>query len=874
MKHLPTSTYRIQFHKDFNLGSLLRELEYLHALGISHIYASPVFAARAESSHGYDVIDSHRLNPAIGSEEELVKLIRQMETLGMKWIQDIVPNHMAFDATNERLMDVLERGPASPWYAYFDVDWNHPARPGKLGIPVLGEDLQQCISKGEIGLQLTNDGISVKYFDHAYPLSLPAYEKMFGEEKWLKEFTELQTGPYTEWISAKRAIISVPEVRSQIEQAIDQHQAEIESILQLQYYELMNWKRSSFDMNYRRFFVVNELICLRMEESDVFEEYHSYILSLFNKGLIHGLRVDHIDGLYDPADYLERLRQRFGSSCYIIAEKILEAKEVMPTRWPVEGTSGYEFLSFVSQLFTDKGGARKLLNLYKRLVPELRDYKQLVLDNKRLMLSKYMGGEWDNLTRLFIQLGFQKDFSEQQIRDGIGELMLAMPVYRIYPDKMPLGDENRKVLQDTFDAIRLVTKDTPFMDYLRDQVLDSSDDRMLHFVRRLMQFTGPLTAKGVEDTTFYVYNPLISHDEVGDAPSTLGITIDQFHAAMIKRQRSTPYSLNATATHDTKRGEDSRLRLNILSELPDTWERHVTSWMETNKVWIRHENGKRIPSENDEYFIYQSLVGGYPETLAVDDIWMKRFEQYLTKALREAKVYSDWTDPDVDYEQGCIEFVRRILLPEHNFLDGFHPFLLLVLRYAHLNSLGQVLLKATAPGIPDIYQGTELWDLSFVDPDNRREVDFELRRELLAEIIRREGSPDFFEWMKAKRLLGVEKMFVIRSVLQFRKQHPELVLQGEYEPLTVSGRDTIVVAFARHYQKQWMVVAVPLAMARFRESVSPYADEPEEDRIVHLPDEAPRHWRNIFTNEQTTAENGILLFDAFHEFPLALFVSI
>jgi (1->4)-alpha-D-glucan 1-alpha-D-glucosylmutase len=710
---LPASTYRLQFHKGFNFQDLQSITDYLKTLGVSTIYAAPILKSTPGSMHGYDVIDPHVIDPEIGDIEQLKYLSDKLRELKIQWLQDIVPNHMAFSTKNQRLMDVLERGPASPYYNYFDINWNHPTPHlnSKLAVPFLGKELEESIHADEIKLLFDSNGFTVNYFETSYPLSLPAYHYLSEGDAWLKKRLEqfLRKGEaiqdLDEWMQFKSKTISSWMADEQMHKAIsaactaiNEDKDILSALLNGQHYLLMYWKRSEHEINYRRFFTVNELICLRMEDEKVFDEYHTFIHQLYKQKLIHGVRIDHIDGLYDPAGYVARLRKLLGKECYIIAEKILETKESMPGHWVLEGTSGYEFLSFVNQLVTDRQGATKLVNLYKELIPDLKPYSKMVFDNKRLILENYMAGEWDNLLHDFDQLDF-RDYDPVRMREGIALLMLSLPVYRIYPEKLPLEGIELKIVNEAFQKARDngsdYAEELRFLEALFTTDLKQQDqDKTLKFLKRLMQFTGPLTAKGVEDTTFYVYNPLISHDEVGDAPSTLGISIDSFHAKMIARQKATPYSLNATSTHDTKRGEDARLRLNVLSEMPDVWESHVKQWIELNKNLKKEMDGRAVPSMNDEYFIYQSLVGGFPENLQVDQEFFERFNTFLVKAIREAKVNSNWSEPNEAYEEGCKSFVQNLFKPDHGFASHFEPFIEVVI---HLVS--RIFIKGVNCGI-------------------------------------------------------------------------------------------------------------------------------------------------------------------------------
>ncbi len=883
--HIPTATYRIQFNRDFTFNDFIGIIDYLHQLGVSTVYAAPILKSIKGSKHGYDVIDPHVIDPEIGTIEELRTIAAMLRRKGMTWLQDIVPNHMAFDSSNLRLMDVLERGPLSNYYQYFDINWNHPsaALKGKLLVPFLGDSLEDCVRNKQVRLNFSQAGFVIEYFTQRYPVSIGAYEQLFSDSdsrdvgKLKHEWEQFWNGaaPKAElktWQRLKSQwfnSISRSEensIRSIIED-YDTHVEKLFKLLDSQHYVLGHWKKTDAEINYRRFFTVNQLICLRMEDAQVFREYHSFLYSLYTEDVIQGFRIDHIDGLFDPTHYIRRLRDLFGDTCYIIAEKILEAKEVMPPNWSLQGTSGYEFLAYVSQLFTDRKGAGQLVKFYKGLVPQLPAYRELVVENKILMLENYMGGEWDYLVEYFCQLGLHADFKPRAIKQVLGALMVSLPVYRIYPEGLPLTGSDLVIMSEAFQkAKQLIPAYTAALDHVHGLLVSPVEYQkanILTFLKRLMQFTGPLTAKGVEDTTFYIYNPLISHDEVGDSPSTLGITTREFHARMVLRQQTTPLSLNATATHDTKRGEDVRIRLNVLSEIPESWITTVQRWFEMNKSWTLSLDEVRAPTVNDEYFIYQSIVGGFPEDFKISENWETRLREYLIKVVREAKVNSSWEAPNEAYENGCTEFIKNILKEDSAFLQSAVQFIKKLVGYASTNALGQVLIKITAPGIPDVYQGCELWDLSYVDPDNRRPVDYSIRQKYLMqiELKEKEGFAALRSFLANHRELGLEKLFVTWKVLNLRRMHKELFNIGEYVALPVSPGEAVACAYARHYRNAWMLIIVPLAVAKEKEWTQ---------ESVLIPANLTGTWINQFTHKQIAVGENLFLRDVMDEFPLCL----
>ena len=866
----PSSTYRLQLHAGFTFKDLKNMLDYLDKLGISTVYASPIFTASPGSMHGYDVTEPHAINPAIGSVEELREIKKILQQKNMNWLQDIVPNHMAFHMSNHRLYDVMERGPLSPYYEYFDIDWQHPspALAGKLMTPFLGKSLEDCIADGEIKLAYTDKGLEISYFEQTFPLSISAYEVL---QAILKDSDALPAlGLFDslyqqatkgialkDWAQIKGELyktVNQP-ILEGIAIRISQDKEALQQLTQQQYYYLCSWQEADQQMNYRRFFTVNELITLRMESQPVFDEYHTFLHSLYREELIQGLRIDHIDGLRDPAAYIQRLRLLFGSSCYIIAEKILEHQESIPSDWALQGTSGYEFLSFTNHLLTNKSGEQQLVTMYQELLPEQPAYQDLVYEKKRLILEQYMAGEWDNLIRYCYALKLaDARTNREHLKEAIALFIICLPVYRLYPGQSPIDDYSQEIIQTTFSRIRSMNRQAEteigLLEALWEDTSDAENARnRLLFLQRLMQFTGPVTAKGVEDTTFYVYNALLSHNEVGDSPAIADFSIDTFHQRLSARQQHTPASLNATSTHDTKRGEDGRMRLNMLSLMPSLWKEQVSRWQE------------QFPTDgltlNDAYFIYQSVIAGFPVDGIVSAEYKERLQQYLIKALREAKVNTAWSAPDESYEQHAVSFVQR-LLADKSFPGSF---IANIDQHAFTASLAQALIKITAPGIPDIYQGCELWDHSYVDPDNRRPVDYNIRQQYLDTLIAREQAPDFFQYLSENRHIGMEKLFVTWKALNFRRLHPQLFLDGDYLPLqTNSDR---IVAYARVYRQDWVVVIVPL----------PVSGEIAADIAVLLPTGAPGKWKNVFTGETVSGSGEMRVAEVFKRFGLGLLSS-
>ena len=897
----PTATYRLQLHHGFTFKELKEILQYLDHLGISTIYASPIFAAAPKSIHGYDVIDPQLINPEIGTEQQLLELKKIMDAKKMTWLQDIVPNHMAYDSANERLMDVLERGPASEYADFFDIDWNHhdSELKGKLLVPFLGGGLDDCLERKELVLQFVEGGYVIKYFSTQWPVSVSVYHLLLphinnvanergkksspGLIQELKGLSEIALSGISkkEWLLAKGEWIkkalddqeTLDVIQKNIE-FINKEQRLLKEILNVQYYLPADWRITEKKIDYRRFFTVNGLICLRMEQQNVFREYHEYIKHLYDEGCFHGLRIDHIDGLYDPAMYISQLRNLFGEDTYIIAEKILAWNEDIPADWGLQGTSGYEFLSQVSRLLTDVEGAEDLMKYYKKMIAGHKNYEDVVFQNKLFILLTYMRGELENLGNYLKKLNlFHGDVDEyDRTISALAVFMAAFPVYRIYPASFPIGN-----IQYADEAYQKASKLRPHykkeLKWIRS-LFEAKDDSTaeasgkLMFLKRLMQYTGPLAAKGVEDTAFYFFNPLISHNEVGDAPSKPAITTKTFHFQMINRQKKSPFSLNATSTHDTKRGEDARIRINLLGELPHEWMNAVEQWRGMNQHLKKIVNGKTIPTLNEEYFIYQAMVGGFPPDLNPVNEDVNRLKEYIRKFLREEKLHTDWTEPDELYEQACFSFIDKLFDTTHEFLSSFARFVEKLKPASAIYSLAQALIKITAPGIPDIYQGCELWDLSYVDPDNRRPVDFPGREKMLQHIINEEDHPQkILECIKKNSDQGMEKLYVLYKSLQFRKKQNDLFLFGEYLPIELRGGKEEAIAYARFLNDQWCIVIVPLQFAKKIK----HDRSPDWGALkLILPESAPKKWRNIFTGKEYESDGLILLSTILCDFSIAL----
>jgi malto-oligosyltrehalose synthase/4-alpha-glucanotransferase len=870
----PTSTYRIQFNKDFTFADFRKNLDFFLLLAPKTIYASPIFEASPGSMHGYDVTNPHRINPEIGTYDEFTRLTETLREAGIGWLQDIVPNHMAFHVNNKWLMDVLGNGRQSEFAGMFDIDYDHPELKGKILVPSLGKPASDALNDKELSAAWKNGNFVFTYFDSYFPFSFESFRRLMI--RFRKDIPEefaahlgnlelwtpgMEIFPISEWNEIKVLADRLYRESSSFKTFIDNIVDEINSdsdlarrMLEEQNYRLTFWQESSETMNYRRFFTVNGLICLRMEDDPVFSRYHEFIANELNESRFQGLRIDHIDGLKDPALYVEKLRLLAGKETYIVAEKILGLQEDLPSFMQLQGTSGYDYLGIVNNLFTCKKNYSILKKFYKRITGITVDVEDIITSKKRLILTASMNGEWENLTRMFDESGFVtygQGITRESMKDAIGEFLICFPVYKIYSDYFPLSDEEIKIIRHSIEKAKknkeqlsasLDVLDNVFI--IHEGFDEEKTRKALAFLMRCMQFTGPLTAKGVEDTTMYFYNCFIAHNEVGDNPGSDGISIGDYHRLMTGRQCNFPLTMNATSTHDTKRGEDVRARLNVLSEMPAEWITKVEKWMEINKEMKRPVNGKMAPDNNEEYFLYQTLTGSFPFDNTADETYLSRLDEYIVKALREAKANSDWNDPDTEYEDAVKGFVHDILTKGSSFLESFRPFQQLISEFGIINSLSQLVLKATSPGVPDFYQGSEMWDLSLVDPDNRRPVDYDSHLRILNDIIGRKEKKhsSVFSDLYKHRHDGSLKLWLTYLLLKERSENSELFVHGSYIPLEVTGKHKEhILAYARIYENSWFITIVPLFLSLISDNNVPGKDIKINwrDTAVILPAFAP-----------------------------------
>ncbi|MGH2600556.1 MAG: malto-oligosyltrehalose synthase, partial [Dehalococcoidia bacterium] len=876
-------------------------MPYLHDLGISDAYASQYFRARAESTHGYDIADHNSLNPAIGTEREYRAFVAVLRRRGMGQILDFVPNHMGIgEAANAWWMDVLENGPASLYADFFDIDWN-PVKPelrNKVLLPILGEQYGAVLENSELTLHYEDGAFTIHYWEHVFPVTprttipilqraLPAVLEALGSEHdHTLELQSIITGlgylpapvqaarerrreQAREKEILKRRLDALctasPAVRRAIEAAVAAINGTpgdpasfdaLDEMLRAQAYRLSYWRTAGEEINYRRFFDINDLAAVRVENPAVFEVVHRLLFRLLADGAVTGLRIDHVDGLWDPVGYLARLQERVAAMAgeaggvgqkpavyrpplYVVVEKILSGRERLPSGWPVDGTTGYEFANAVNGIFIDRASRRAFDTAYDGFTRTEIEFRNLVYEQKGLVLRTALAGE---LNVLAYQLNGitemsrrHRDFTLNGLRTALREVIASFPVYRTYiTGEGGIDPHDRAAIDAAIARARRLNPavEPTIFSFIRDVLLLQHDDILArdseaqrNFVMKFQQVTGPVMAKGVEDTAFYIYNRLVSLNEVGGEPDQFGATVAAFHRLNADRAEHWPHALNTTSTHDTKRSEDVRARINVLSELPHEWSVALEQWRTINRPRKAILEDRVAPDRNEEYLFYQTLLGAWPlermDRVAYA-VYRERIAAYMLKAIREAKVNTSWINPNADYDDAVQGFVHTILgeTPDNTFIRAMLPLQEVVARFGAYNSLAQTLLKITVPGVPDIYQGTELWDLSLVDPDNRRPVDYRLRARLLRGIMRAVTKADGDLASLCRRLLsawrdGRIKMYVTQRALCFRREHAALFREGDYLPLRAAGDwEDHVCAFARRHEGETAIVVAPRLLVR------------------------------------------------------------
>jgi len=863
------ATYRVQLCTGFGFEEAAGLADYLAALGVSHLYPSPYFQTPPGSTNGYAVVDFQRVNSELGGPGPHAALCRALQRNGLAQLCDMVPNHMAMDgAQNAWLADVLRRGPSSAYAHYFDIDWNAPeARmQGKMLLPVLPDQFGHMIESGKISLQRTRGQFTLSHARSVFPVALESLGPLLDEAAAKADSEELA---FVADMLARTVPLTVPErdrdqrvllghletlceadaaVSAAIDQAVAKWNADpdlLENLLRAQHYRLAYWRTGIHELNYRRFFNIDALIGLRVEEEDVFEASHALALAWVREGVVDGLRIDHIDGLRDPEMYLRRLRQE-APAAWLLVEKILVPPERLPESWPVAGTTGYDFLNLVAGLFIDPAGEEPLTRLYQEFTGETAAYTEWLLAKKGLVAAGMFGGELNRLANIFVDICEQnrryRDFTRHELFEALYQTVVCLPVYRAYvrPETGAFSEQDVAVTTQAVERAKALRRDVDprLLDFLRDILLlrvrgSLEDDLVLRF----QQLGGPVMAKGLEDTAFYCYNRLIALNEVGGDPDQFATSPAAFHARCREAAERWPHALLATATHDTKRGEDVRLRIAMLSEMPGLWGETVRRWAAMNGPY-RTEG---LPERNAEYMYYQTLAGAWP-------IESERAVAFMYKAAREAKMYTSWIDPEPVYDAALRTFVEGTL-SDAAFCRDVESFVSPLVYPARVSSLAQTLIKLTAPGVPDIYQGCELWDMNLVDPDNRRLVDYETRRARLAEV--QTLTP---EEAMARMDDALPKLMLIHRALQFRRQHPDWFESFYQELEPEGGQAAHVIGYLRGER---IAVIAPRLL---------YTLGPWGDTRVTLP---PGSWRDIVTGESVPG-GAVPVAQLLKRFPVAL----
>lgn len=987
-RHMPITTYRLQLHAGFNFQQAKAIIPYLKKLGITDLYCSPYFASRPGSTHGYDLCDHNRLNPELGSEADYEEFVNELARNGMGHVLDFVPNHMGITpvGVNHWWQEVLENGSCSPYARYFDIDWEpikHELK-WKILLPILGDQYGQVLERGELKLGFADGTFHLNYYDHKFPinprssivvhqLNLEALQAELSDEdpnmrEYLSILTSLRNLPtYIENDEdliaerhrekevardrLRRLIDAAPRILQHIEANIAVYNGEpgkpesfdlLHELLETQAYRLAYWRTAAHEINYRRFFDINELAAVRMEDAKVFESSHALLLRLIREGKITGLRLDHIDGLFDPFNYLEMLQQailcewasdllspdekmredlrvvirawreqeKSRDQCspavrpfYVVAEKILSHGELLPDNWALYGTSGYDFLNDLNGIFIDSRNEEAMKKIYTRFTGEQHYFPDIVYKSKKRIMWSAMASELNvlafELNRISERNRNSRDFTLNSLRDALIEVVACFFKYRSYINQSGYTDSDRETIMN---AVMWAKRRNPIMeksifDFISDVLLTTQNDgippeeyrRRLQFAMKFQQYTAPVQAKGFEDTAFYRYNMLLSLNEVGGEPQRFGRSRSEFHGRNLHRLERWPYGMLNTATHDTKRGEDVRARLNVLSEIPDEFGWELSKWdlLNANKRTVIHEDA--APDRNDEYLLYQTMLGFWPCDDAPREQIVERLRAYMIKALREAKVHTSWINENRSYEEAVTSFIEKILLGDdaENFLDAFMPFQQRIAQLGMVNSLSQVILKIVSPGVPDFYQGTELWDLSLVDPDNRRAVDFEARERMLDEL------EAVFELPAGERLAAIAdmlanwqdgriKLFITTCGLRLRRTMAELFARGAYIPLSAEPAiNNNIVALARKHNDDLFIAIVPrlitaLTTPEHRLPIS--VDTWKTARLLLPEDVTAKSFRNLFTGEQTrpltlNGQAGIFIAEALRTCPVAILVG-
>jgi (1->4)-alpha-D-glucan 1-alpha-D-glucosylmutase len=943
--YTPSATYRLQFNKSFTFDDAAGLVDYLDGLGITDIYASPFLMARPGSMHGYDVTDQSRFNPEIGDEASFLRLSAALQGHGLGLIADVVPNHMCIThPSNLWWWDVLENGPSSPFARYFDIDWHPPKEElvNKVLLPTLGDQYGRVLENQEIQIGYAEGQFQVSVYGMPLPLAPPTWtmllepavaklrEKLGADHEHVAEMESIVTalghlaGP-TETDEAKvrerqrekeivkRRLSALLETSREAAESIDASLAEIngrrgephsfdrlERLLESEAYRLSFWRVAMDEINYRRFFDINDLAAIRVEDPEVFSAVHKLIFDLVRQGHIRGLRVDHPDGLFEPEKYFRFLQDACKAwsaasnghtqnghtktdgaprTFYIVAEKILTGNEPLRTEWAVEGTTGYGFLNLLNGLFVDRTKEKAFQQLYRRFTGWSTPFDDLVCDSKRLILQVAMSSELNVLARRLDHISehhrWSRDFTLESLRDGLREVLATFPVYRTYvrSDQAEVGLEDRRQVNIAIREAKLrnpAISESVF-DFIQSVLLlehpngvdDAQRAERQMFAMRFQQLSSPVMAKGMEDTAFYRYYPLASLNEVGGDPSRFGVSVNAFHRRNLIRREMWPNSMSASSTHDTKRGEDVRARIDVLSEIPGEWYRAIRRWRDLNRSAKTRVDERHAPDSNEEYLLYQTLVGTwplYPMNEEEHAAYLRRMDGYMQKALHEAKVHTSWVNPHGEYEQAVTKFVERVLdpSPANAFLQELRQFQAPIARAGMYNSIAQLTLKIASPGVPDFYQGNDLWAFDLVDPDNRRAVDYDARRQMLKSL-REQAARDraaLVDRLRENPCDGAIKLYITSEALRFRRDHRDLFAQGSYTALAAEGnRARHVVAFMRATAQGTLVVLAGRFFLKLCNSHNKPVGDVWGNTTIALPKKVENlKFRDVFTGEATTPE--------------------
>jgi (1->4)-alpha-D-glucan 1-alpha-D-glucosylmutase len=917
------ATYRVQLSQAFTFRDLEALTPYLRDLGITECYCSPILTARQGSTHGYDICDHNRLSADIGSLEDLSRLTASLRACGLGLIVDFVPNHMGIDPqTNVWWRDVLENGPSSPYARFFDIDWR-PVKEelrDRVLLAILGDQYGRVLERGELQLVFANGAVMLRYFDRILPIN-PRRAPMALKQgiEHLAARLGSDHPDLREFADVLRALEDMPAMTDTTEPAVAERQRAKEAarkrladlharsadirthidsalaamngtpdvpasfdrlheLLELQAYRLAYWRTAFDEINYRRFFDINELGGLRMEDPRVFAATHGLLLDLVEHGHVTGLRLDHPDGLFDPTAYFHSLAAALAArsgdaSVYIVIEKILGRGEQLRETWPVAGTTGYGVLNTINGLFVHAQRLRVLRRVYRAYTGHRTSTAETEYQAKRLIMRTAMSSELNVLARALNRISEtdrrSRDFTLNSLRRALMEVIACFPVYRTYVSEQGATDEDVAVVDTAISEAkkRNPVEEPSIYEFIRDVLLppeaapgaptDRSRDRSVAFARKFQQYTAPVVAKGVEDTAFYTDVLLLSANEVGADLHHRASSVEEFHSANLHRLARWPLEMTAGSTHDTKRGEDARARINVISELPEEWRAHVARWTAINEAARTRLADGEAPDRNDEWLYYQALVGAWPAEKLGAPVpaqasaeMLARMRGYMLKALKEAKRHTSWVHENQEYEHAVMAFVESTLAgaTAGEFLASFVPFQRRLAWFGMLNSLAQLLLRIGSPGVPDIYQGSELWNLSLVDPDNRQPVDFALRRRLLQEVQTAAPAELLENWMD-----GRAKLFTLTRALRFRREHADLFLYGDYERLTTDVDDPHVIAFSRRRDRDEVLVIVPRFLAAMMSGVprSPLGVERWRMTSIRLPRRLSHaRWTNVFTGER------------------------